>query len=182
LKYKDLGIDFGKTIDLVAREGEEKWPQPPNPPKAPSTLEIEVNDTLVVGESDQAVATKQEPANREKVPIGASTREEQWGMYLERVNAYPAAAILESWLEFEDELRTYAAKHNISNSQRLPTSRIADELRNRELWDADTFRIFSELRKLRNTVVHTRSGAISPTQAIEYHLTIQRFVRNLREP
>ena len=94
-------------------------------------------------------------------------------------NMYPAAAILDSWLKFETRLREFSSVHNIQNSTKLPTSRIADELRNQNLWDDATFRAFSELRELRNTVVHTRSGAITPTQAMEYQLAIQRLITKL---
>jgi hypothetical protein len=96
-------------------------------------------------------------------------------------NLHPAAAILEAWLDFEAEFRDFANKQNIPNSQKLPTTRIADELLKQEVWDATTFHIFSELRQLRNTVVHTRSGAITPAQAIEYQVAVQRLLAKLKK-
>lgn len=155
LKWKDWQVEFSERIIEVKQDAEKAIPQPP------AVREIRVSDTVRVGTGEEARSTSQE-------------------RFLDLADRHPAAAILESWLDFETELRISAARHGIPSSEKLPTSQLAEELRKRELWDAHTLRIFSELRALRNTVVHTRTGAITPAQAVEYDLLIRRLIAKLR--
>lgn len=94
---------------------------------------------------------------------------------------HPAAAILQSWLDLETDLRAVAQRHGISDSPRLYTITIAEGLRERNIWNEETFNIFAGLRDLRNSVVHTRAGSITPAQALEYDLLIRRLIAQLRQ-
>ncbi len=169
-KGKEWEIDFGERIEEVTQDAEQALPE------KPATLEIRVSDTVRVGTAEETdIAMPITPILRKGEMIQASQER-----FLKLAELHPAAAILDSWLDLETELRTSATKHGISDSEKLPTSRIAQELCKLALWDDATFRIFSELRNLRNKVVHTRSGAITPAQALEFDMLIRRLIAKLR--
>ncbi|MEK6784488.1 MAG: hypothetical protein AABY61_03310 [Nitrospirota bacterium] len=169
-KGKEWEIDFGERIEEVAQNAEQALPE------KPATLEIRVSDTARVGTAEETdIVMPITPILHKEKMIQASQER-----FLKLAELHPAAAMLDSWLDLETELRTAATKHGISDSEKLPTSRIAQELRKLELWDDATFRIFSELRNLRNKVVHTRSGAITPTHALEFDMLIRRLITKLR--
>lgn len=169
-KGKEWEIDFGERIEEVAQNAEQALPE------KPATLEIRVSDTAGVGTAEETdIAMPITPILHKEKMIQASQER-----FLKLAELHPAAAMLDSWLDLETELRTAATKHGIADSEKLPTSRIAQELRKLELWDDATFRIFSELRNLRNKVVHTRSGAITPTHALEFDMLIRRLITKLR--
>jgi hypothetical protein len=169
-KGKEWEIDFGERIEEVAQNAEQALPE------KPATLEIRVSDTAGVGTAEETdIAMPITPILHKEKMIQASQER-----FLKLAELHPAAAMLDSWLDLETELRTAATRHGISDSEKLPTSRIAQELRKLELWDDATFRIFSELRNLRNKVVHTRSGAITPTHALEFDMLIRRLITKLR--
>ena len=169
LKYKELAIDFGERVEEVRIEAEQVLPQAP---AAPTGLEVTVSDTISVG-------------SREEVSFRTTENtaiETQWTeRFRQLADLHPAAAILESWLDLETELRAVAEIRGISDSRRIPTSRIGNELRERGIWNEETFNIFARLRELRNTVVHTRAGSITPAQALEYDLLIRRLIAQLRQ-
>ena len=169
-KGKEWEIDFGQRIEEVAQNAEQALPE------KPAMLEIRVSDTVRVETAEETdIAMPITPIlHKEKMMQASQER------FLKLAELHPAAAILDSWLDLETELRTAATKHGISDSEKLPTSRIAQELRKLELWDDATFRIFAELRNLRNKGVHTRSGAITPTQALEFDMLIRRLITKLR--
>lgn len=171
-KGKEWEIDFGERIEEVAQNAE------PALPEKPATLETRVGHVVRIGTAEETdIAMPITPILHKKEEMIQATQER----FLKLAELHPAAAILDSWLDLETELRTAATRHLISDSEKLPTSRIAQELRKLELWDDATFRIFSELRNLRNTVVHTRSGAITPAQALEFDLLIRRLITKIRE-
>ena len=94
---------------------------------------------------------------------------------------HPAAAILQSWLDLETDLRAVAQRHGILDSPRLYTITIAEKLLDRNIWNEETFNIFAGLRNLRNSVVHTPAGSITPAQAFEFDLLIRRLITQLRQ-
>jgi hypothetical protein len=170
-KGKEWEIDFGDRIEEVAQNAE------PALPEKPATLETRAGHVVRVGTAEETdIAMPITPILHKEEMIQASQER-----FLKLAELHPAAAILDSWLDLETELRTAATKHGISDSEKLPTSRIAQELRQHKLWDEATFLIFSELRNLRNTVVHTRSGAITPAQALEFDMLIRRLITKIRE-
>ena len=169
-KGKEWEIDFGERIEEVTRNAE------PALPEKPATLEIRVSDAVRVGVAEETDTEMSISPLLHKEAVIQAPQER----FLKLAELHPAAAILDSWLDLETELRTSATKHGISDSEKLPTSRIAQELCKLALWDDATFRIFSELRNLRNKVVHTRSGAITPAQALEFDMLIRRLIAKLR--
>lgn len=70
-------------------------------------------------------------------------------------NLHPAAAILESWMDLEIELRAVGKRLGISTDPRIWTITIAEKLRERNIWNEETYNIFTGVRDLRNSVVHT---------------------------
>ena len=169
LKYKELAIDFGESVEKVRIEAEQVLPQAP---ATPTGLEVTVSDTVSVGTGEDISLSP-----TENVAI-----ETQWTeRFRQLAELHPAAAILESWLDLETVLRTVAAKHDMGDSSRLPTSKIGHELHAKGIWDEETYHIFKNLRDLRNTVVHTRAGSITPAQALEYDLLIRRLIVQLRQ-
>lgn len=169
-KGKEWEIDFGERIGEVTQNAE------PALPEKPATLEIRVSDAVRVGIAEETDTEMSISPFLHKEEIIQASQDR----FLKLAELHPAAAILDSWLDLETELRAAATKHGVSDSEKLPTSRIAQELCQRELWDEATFRVFSELRVLRNTVVHTRSGAITTAQALEFDLLIRRLITKLR--
>lgn len=170
LKGKELEIDFGERIGEVTQNAE------PALPEKPAVLEIRVSDIIQTGTTEEANrALQTTPIQKTEEMIQASQER-----FLKLAELHPAAAILDSWLDLETALRTATNKHGISDSEKMPTRQIAQELRRLELWDEATFRIFSELRNLRNTVVHTRSGTITPAQALEFDILIRRLITKVR--
>ena len=172
LKYKDLAIDFSKQIEKVRTDAEQVLPQAP---ATPTGLEVTVSDSVVA--SDAVGVGMTEAASVEIEDKNSLVKEK----FLQLADLHPAAAILESWLDLETELRAIANKRGLAESQRLPTSKIGKELLERHIWNEDTYSLFVELRELRNTVVHTRAGSITPAQALEYDLLIRRLIAQLRQ-
>lgn len=166
LNWKEGTVEFDKGIEEVAKEAELALPQ------APAPLEITVHDTVSVKTKDEVSFLK-----------GASPtiETELKERFRQLADLHPAAAILESWLDLETELREVGKKRGISDSRRLPTIKIGNELRARGIWDEETFNIFVRLRELRNTVVHTRTGWITPAQALVYDEIIRRLIAKLRD-
>lgn len=172
LKYKGLAIDFGKQIEKVRTDAEKVLPQAP---ATPTGLEVIVSDSVAVTDS---IAVGMEESTSVEIEEKNSIAKEK---FLQLVDLHPAAAILESWLDLETELRAVANKRGIAESQRLPTSKIGKTLLERRIWNEETYNLFVELRELRNTVVHTRAGSITPAQALEYDLLIRRLIAQLRQ-
>jgi hypothetical protein len=172
LKYKDLAIDFSRQIEKVRTDAEQVLPQAP---AAPTDLEVTVSDSVVA--SDAVGVGMTEAASVAIKDTNSLVKEK----FLQLADLHPAAAILESWLDLETELRAIANKRGLAESQRLPTSTIGKELLERHIWNEDTYSLFVELRELRNTVVHTRAGSITFAQALEYDLLIRRLIAQLRQ-
>jgi hypothetical protein len=166
VKSKWFEIGFDKRIEQVAREAERVLPEHPAP------IQIRVSDAVSVHTGDDIAVD-----SNQKVLLQANAQER----FLRLVDSHPAAAILESWLDLETDLRKLAEKHDIDRSDKLSTRQIAQELRERGVLDEETLNIFSKLRDLRNVVVHTRVDSITPNLALEYDQIVRRLITKLRQ-
>ena len=164
VNLKEGTAEFQESMTEVSKEAEQALPQPPAP------LKITVHEN--VRTSDDVALLIQENA-----ALQTQVQEE----FLKRAELHPAATILQSWLNLEVELRAFAKKHNITDSQKLPTSRIGAELLAKSIWNDATFKMFATLRNTRNAVVHTPAGSITPAQALIYDEIVRRLITKLRE-
>lgn len=80
--------------------------------------------------------------------------------------ASPRAAVLESWLLVENQLRELAQVNDMVAG--TAPNRMMMELARREALDVQSVNLVAQLRNLRNKIVHESDHSISPREAREY--------------
>ena len=145
LKIKDWEFDFTKELELTVIQAEKSLP--------PEKVEVRSVDY---------VKTLDAPA------VNTANISEDAQIIMKMVKRYAPAAILAAWFVVEHSLREAAARHEIPDSDRAPTLKLAEELHRRGVIAISTFEIFKQVRDLRNKVVHLPVDALSASQAAEY--------------
>lgn len=94
---------------------------------------------------------------------------------LDLVSISPRAAIIETWLSVESAARK--AIGHIPGARPLSAIHIQRQLRQSDILDPDTDRIFSDLRELRNRAAHHEDFKITEEEARRYTLVGMALAR-----
>jgi hypothetical protein len=140
-------------------------------------LEVEFGEDLKRIELDADAAGLPPPDEKQllaqKSRIERIKSDRAWG---------PVAAIVEAWTGIEFLVTDlYALRNKKPPQQYMELLRFVEELRGADEIDDDSFRVFRELRDLRNKSVHSKPGAISAWQAQEYILLANRLANLFRQ-
>lgn len=96
----------------------------------------------------------------------------------------PRGAILDSWLEVEEAIKSYCERNGIIDNARSPLQLIQSmHMRNLDYntIGQGVFDMLEKLRKLRNEAVHVSDSEISSKTAIEYSSLAKRVIARIEE-